>query len=116
MGDQNISIFTIFFIASFTIILFFNLFNVFRTLKTAKQNSKMPRIRAHCMIVSHRKSETVTPRNRYKSTLYYLTVEYDTRDQCEYLVSSDTYSFFVDGDEGMITVRGSEFISFELGK
>ena len=115
MGDQAYTIFTVFFIISFSLILFFNIFTVFKSLRTAKQNSRMPRIRAHCKIVAHRKSDVVRQRNGYTNTIYYMTFEYDTRDQCEYIVPSDTYSYFVDGDIGMITVRGSEFISFELG-
>ena len=78
-----------------------------------KSNSKLPRISAHAKVVSRRtfsgtKADSVGPRR------YFMTFEYDTGDRAEYQVSEDAYSYFDAGDEGTITVRGTEFISFVI--
>ena len=43
-----------------------------------------------------------------------MTFEFKTGDRSEYRVSDDAYLYFAEGDEGTVTVRGTEFISFVI--
>ena len=101
------------FFAVFALMLVFMGITVVRTMGNYKNNSKLPRISAHAKVVSRRtvsniSSDSVGPRR------YFMTFEYDTGDRAEYAVSEDVYSYFDAGDEGTITVRGTEFISFVI--
>ena len=103
----------ILFFAVFAIMLVFMGITIFRVTGTMKTNKTLPRISAHAKVVSRRtlgsvSSYTAGPRR------YFMTFEYDTGDRAEYAVSEDVYSYFDAGDEGTITVRGTEFISFVI--
>ena len=43
-----------------------------------------------------------------------MTFEFKTGDRAEYRVSSDAYLYFAEGDEGTLTMKGTEFISFVI--
>ena len=45
---------------------------------------------------------------------FFMTFEFKTGDRAEYRVSSDAYLYFAEGDEGTLTVKGTEFISFVI--
>ena len=101
------------FFAVFALMLVVMGITVARVMGNYKNNSKLPRISAHAKVVSRRtfsntSSDSVGPRR------YFMTFEYDTGDRAEYAVSEDVYSYFDAGDEGTITVRGTEFISFVI--
>ena len=78
-------------------------------MKMAKINDKMPRITTDAIVVCHRK-ETSSKR----PTLYYLTFKFESGDEYEYLVPSDAYSYYVDGDNGKLTIQGTRYISFRI--
>ena len=52
--------------------------------------------------------------DRIGGKAYFITFEFKTGDRAEYRVPSDAYLYFAEGDEGTITVRGTEFISFVI--
>ncbi len=104
------------FISMFVIFVFIFLFTIFKSARTIRNNSKSPRIKAPCTIVEHRKETSINKNNDYSNSLYYLTLEFETGDRCEYQVTYDAFSYYVDGDKGMVTVKGNEFITFELDR
>ena len=82
---------------------------VSRAVGCAKKNFSLPRISAPAKVVSKRRYAVSE-----KTKTYFITFEYKTGDRAEYRVSSDAYMYFAEGDEGTITVRGTEFISFVI--
>ena len=107
------AIIPIMFFAIFATVLVFMGIMFARATGNYKNNMKLPRISAHAKVVSRRTfSEPVA--NGAGRRKYFMTFEYDTGDRAEYAVSEDAYSYFDVGDEGTITVRGTEFISFVI--
>ncbi len=80
---------------------------VARAVGGSKKSFSLPRISAPARVVSKRSCAVSE-----KTKMYFITFEYKTGDRAEYRVSSDAYLYFAEGDEGTITVRGAEFISF----
>lgn len=105
MNQIVIPIFFIFFLVAFGI----TVFAIIASMKRAKLNSRLPRITALAEVVAHRKMQ-----NPKGPVYYYLTFRFESGDEYEYSVTSDAYSYFVVGDKGKLTTRGSEYISFEI--
>ena len=102
------------FIILFIVILGMTLFVVYKSMKRAKLNSKLPRVTTRALVVANRKASTSGNKNRIGDYIYYITFKFETGDEYEFAVPSDAYSYYVVGDRGKLTIRGSEYISFEL--
>ena len=89
-------------------ILFFII--ALRILGASKKNTSLPRIESRATVISKRsvRASGNSPR------IYFMTFRFSTGDICEYKINEDAYSYFTEGDEGKITVRGTEFISFVI--
>ena len=94
---------------SFAVVSGIMMITVSRAVGGAKKNFSLPRISAPAKVVSKRRYAVSE-----KTKTYFITFEYKTGDRAEYRVSSDAYMYFAEGDEGTITVRGTEFISFVI--
>ena len=92
---------------SFAVVIVIMMITVSRAVGGAKKNFSLPRISAPAKVVSKRRYAVSE-----KTKTYFITFEYKTGDRAEYRVSSDAYMYFA--DEGTITVRGTEFISFVI--
>lgn len=105
MTEIVFPIFFIFFLIAFGT----TIFTIIASMRRAKVNSKLPRITALAEVVAHRKMQ-----NTRGPIYYYITFRFESGDEYEYSVTSDAYSYFVIGDKGKLTTRGSEYISFEI--
>lgn len=94
-------------LAFFAAVIIIMMITVSRAVGSSRKNYSLPRISAPARVVSKRSYAASE-----KAKAYFITFEYQTGDRAEYRVSSDAYLYFAEGDEGTITVRGTEFISF----
>lgn len=95
--------------SAFAVIIIIMMATVSRAAGFGRKNIALPRISAPAKVVSRR---TFSMSKDGKA--YFITFEFKTGDRAEYRVSGDTYLYFAEGDEGTITVRGTEFISFVI--
>ena len=94
---------------AFAVIIIIMMATVSRAAGFGRKNITLPRISAPAKVVSRR---TFSMSKEGKA--YFITLEFKTGDRAEYRVPSDAYLYFAEGDEGTITVRGTEFISFVI--
>lgn len=85
---------------------------ILRAAGMSKKNVTLPRIETSAKIIGRRTA--VMPSSDMHRNMYFITFEMSTGDRAEYRVTEDTYGYFVEGDEGTLTVRGTEFISFRI--
>lgn len=95
--------------SAFAVLMIVMAVTVSRAAGFSKKNLTMPRISAPAKVVSKR----VFSMSKDGKT-YFMTFEFKTGDRAEYRVSGDAYLYFTEGDEGTVTVRGTEFISFVI--
>ena len=100
--------FAIFFII-FAVVFGTSLFMVFKNMRNINKNTKLPRITTDAEVIAHRRIN-----NPKGGTQYFLTFKFESGDEYEYSVPSDAYSYFVDGDRGKLTIRGTEYVSFRI--
>lgn len=85
---------------------------ILRAIGLSKKNTAFPRIETSAKIIGRRTA--IMPSSDMHRNMYFITFEFSTGDRAEYRVTEDTYGYFVEGDEGTLTIRGTEFISFRI--
>jgi len=109
------SIFPLFFILVFGIILF----TIFRGIKEWSNNNKQPVLSVAAKIVTKRNhtSRRVSNHNghhhHHTSTSYYVTFEVESGDRIEFRISSKEYGLLAEGDTGKLTFQGTRYHNFE---
>lgn len=103
------SLVSVVFFGIFALVLVFITITIIRMAGMSKKNTALPRIAAPATVIAHR---TFSADGATRT--YFMTFEYKTGDRAEYAVTSDTYSYYADGDEGTLTVQGTKFISFVI--
>lgn len=107
--EMNFTLGGILMFSAFAVLLIIMAVTVSRAAGFSKKNVSLPRISAPAKVVSKR---TFSMSKDGKA--YFMTFEFKTGDRAEYRVSDDAYLYFAEGDEGTVTVRGTEFISFVI--
>ncbi|MGF7059387.1 DUF2500 domain-containing protein [Brassicibacter mesophilus] len=108
------SIFPIFFLLIFGLILF----TIIRGIKEWNYNNHQPVLSVPAKVVSkrtHVSRHTHAHDNHHhhsSSTTYYVTFEVESGDRMELHVPSREYGMIVEGDEGKLTFQGTRFHSF----
>lgn len=110
--DTNAIIIAIF-AAFFTVGLSLMIITMITASKAIKKNTYMPKIRTSARVLSKRMDEFAVSRKK-EIPRYYATFEFDTKDKAEYQISEDCYQFIQPGDSGTITIKGTQFIGFNL--
>ena len=101
------------FSAFFAIGLAFMIVTMVTAAKAIKKNTKLPKISANARATGKR-MDGFAVSNKKEVPRYYATFEFDTKDTFEFQISEDCYQFIQPGDHGIIVVKGTQFISFEL--
>lgn len=60
-----------------------------------------------------KRAEISGMRNSGPSTWYYVAFETDTRQRIELMTYGNDYGILFEGDRGLLTYRGDEFVSFQ---
>ena len=88
--------------------------------KLNSANNKSPRIAVPATIVAkrthmsgHHHSHGIEGMHHRHSTYYYVTFQMDTGDRMELRVPRNEIGLLVEGDHGMLTFQGSQYLSFE---
>ena len=102
--------------------LFFFVFSmgIFRNVnKRRKMNESAPRISVPARVVAKRAEVSGSHSHMHThahssthSTYYYVTFELDSHDRMELPVYGHEYGMLIEGDRGILTFKGSEFIDF----
>ena len=106
---MNFTLGAILMFSSFAVLIIIMAVTISRAAGFSQKNMSLPRISAPAKLVSKR---TISMSKDGKS--FFMTFEFKTGDRAEYRVSSDAYLYFAEGDEGTLTVKGTEFISFVI--
>ncbi len=114
--DFMFTVFPIFFIIMFVVVLGVILVTLFRGIKQWDSNNKSPRLTVEATVVAKRTDVRHHNHNNsassYSST-YYATFQVASGDRMELCVSANQIGYIVEGDRGMLTFQGTRFLSFE---
>ena len=108
------SIFPIFFLLIFGLILF----TIIRGIKEWNHNNHQPVLSVPAKVVSKRAHVSRSTHNHdnhhhhSSSTTYYVTFEVESGDRMELHIPSNEYGLIAEGDEGKLTFQGTRFHSF----
>ncbi|MBP3387749.1 MAG: DUF2500 domain-containing protein [Clostridia bacterium] len=108
--------FVIFFLMFFAVFgLVF--YNIISEISRKQKNRNSPRISVNAKVVAKRMQVhggTHTANHHHHGyTKYFATFEFESGDRLELSVYDTDYGMLVEGDEGSLTFRGTEFLSFE---
>ena len=102
--------------------LFFFVFSmgIFRNVNDRrKMNEKAPRVSVPARVVAKRAEVSGSHSHVHSSahstthtTYYYVTFELDSRDRVELPLYGHEYGLLIEGDRGILTFKGNEFIDF----
>lgn len=92
-------------------------YNIVTEISRKRKNVNSPRISVGARVVAkrmqvHGGSHTNNHHHR-GYTKYFATFEFESGDRLELGVLDTEYGLLVEGDEGKLTFRGTEFLSFE---
>lgn len=99
-----------------TMILTFGvvLFVCIKVISEANRNKKMPVIPVKAVVVSKRTKTSGHSNTTF--TKYYVTFELESRDRMELAVSGAEYGMLAEGDAGILTFKGTKYLTFERWK
>lgn len=109
------SIFPVFFILVFGIILFV----IFKGIKQWNYNNHQPVLTVDARIVSKRTRTSHHTHNMNNhvghstSTSYYVTFQFESGDRVELHVAGHEYGLLAEGDEGKLTFQGTRYHGFK---
>ncbi|MCF0117318.1 MAG: DUF2500 domain-containing protein [Bacilli bacterium] len=113
--EASFTLFTIFFLFVFGIILFSIIYSFGKHVKEKKKNDNSPILDINATAVDKR--EKINGGQHCQVQVrYYVTFEFDNGERCELEVKSYDYSMIVKGDEGTLSFQGTRFLSFDRYK
>ncbi len=107
MGNM-FSIIPILFVAAFVLFLVIFCIIIFSSLSKSRRNTNMPELTVQATVVSKR----LHVWGDHSTTRYYVTFQVDSGDRMELEVPDDRYGYLVENDCGLLTFRGTQFLSF----
>ncbi|GHH99149.1 DUF2500 domain-containing protein [Neobacillus kokaensis] len=102
------TIFPIFFILIFGIILFV----IFSGVKQWNNNNKQPRLNVAAVVVSKRTEVSGGGTDHHSSTWYYATFQVESGDRMEFSVTGRDFGMLAEGDAGELEFQGTRFHGF----
>ncbi len=114
------SIFAIFSIVMFVLVIGIILFVLIKGVKHWNKNNRSPRLTVPATVVakrtefSHRHRGTSSDMfESDTSTYYYVTFQVDSGDRMEFYVAGHEYGLLAEGDRGNLTFQGSRYLDFQ---
>lgn len=114
----NIAFFTIFFVVIAAFIIVF-----VKGIVTWSSNNRSPLLNVNARVVTkrvntrfrggHMGSDASMRMSSSSYHTYYVTFEVDSGDRMELCVPESEYGYMVEGDQGMLSFKGTRFISFD---
>ena len=105
------AIFPIMFLLVFGVIIF----GFIRSIRQWFHNNAQPRIPTEARIVAKRTNHSTHhhDNHNHSSTSYHVTFQFRSGDRTEISVSARDYGMMAESDEGVVTLQGTRFISFD---
>lgn len=102
------TMFPIFFIVVFVMVIFVFMFAIGSKVKESVHNNSSPQLTVDAKVVSKRSHVW----GDHSHTDYYATFEFQSNDRLELSLSGSETGMIVEGDTGKLTFQGTKFISF----
>ena len=102
------SLFPFMFIGVFALVMFIFISTFIKCAKQNKINRNSPTLDVQTKVVAKR----MAVRGDHSHTYYYVTFEVPSGDRMELHVQGADYGMMVEGDNGILRFRGTEFLSF----
>ena len=84
-------------------------------ISTGKANKKAPRLQVRAKVLAKRTRISGSRDSGHVRNICYATFEVDGGDRLEFHIPWTEYGLLIEGDQGILTFRGTEFISFQRG-
>lgn len=110
------SLFPVFFIVIFVIVIGFFLFVIIKGIGQWSSNNKQPRLTVKAVVVSKRTKVSGGSGDSFASTWYYATFEVESGDRMELAVNGQEYGLLAEGDTGDLTFQGTRYLGFTRSK
>lgn len=116
-GFDFFSLFPVFFIIIFVIVIGTFIFNAAKGVSQWKKNEDSPQLSVYATVKGKRTHVRGTnhgnDHHSHTSTSYYATFEFESGDRKEFHLPASDYAQLADEDRGTLTFKGSRFIGFE---
>lgn len=91
------------------------IYMIYNFVKNWSYNRSQPRVAAEAIITGKRQDHSTHSNSdsHHHHAYYYITFEFTTGDRKEFSISSSEYGLMAEGDRGMLTFQGNEFIGFQ---
>lgn len=110
------TLFPIFFITIFVIVVGTFLVTAVRGVSEWSKNNASPRLTVTASVVTKRTSSSShrsQSGHRHYHTYYHATFQVDSGDRMEFSLSGEEYGMLAEGDTGKLTFQGTRFLGFE---
>lgn len=111
MNDFMFTLFPVFFVIIFIVVISAFIFIFVRIIKETRYNNSQPRLTVNAKVVSKRTRVS----GERTSTFYYVTFEVESGDRMELVVKGHESGMIIEGDRGKLTFQGNRFLGFERG-
>ncbi len=108
-GDIIFTIAPIFIGIIFIVVFGFIIFSIISSVKEGIKNNNSPLLKVPAEVVSKR----IHVRGEQSHTTYYVTFEVQSGDRMELSVDGTEYGLLVEQDLGLLSFKGTRYISFE---
>lgn len=93
------------------------IYGIVTAVSQRRRDRRSPRLNVAATVVAKRTHTSVQHRagdgfSAMRTTHYYATFEFDSRDRMELSVPYDQYGYLAEGDRGILQFQGSQFIGF----
>ena len=111
-------LFGLFFFLFFAIFISVFVFSFSKIIKQNKINNSSPRLKVEAKVVDKRDHHSHSHSNNHSHTYYsyYITFEFESGDRMELQMSGNEYGMLVEGDAGMLSFQGTQYLEFEIKK
>ncbi|RDU35731.1 DUF2500 domain-containing protein [Neobacillus piezotolerans] len=117
-GDEPFffSVFPVFFIVIFAIVIGVFLFTIVKGIGEWSSNNKQPRLTVKAVVVSKRAEVSGGSGDSSSSTWYYATFEVESGDRMELALNGQEYGLLAEGDTGELAFQGTRYLGFSRTK